>query len=247
MEGKVGSPIKPLKYLELKYFKQIQEFVLKPLQKNLQKNINELSNIKHEWFSMINDVFAQQAQTNERVFYNIAKDHVDVVNNKQRKKMITTFMAAFSLDISKSIDHPNIDLLIVQKIEENVKLIKSITPTILQNIIQDFVSVPFDQQAIIDIINKNTKVGQSRAKFIARDQTSKLTGDLNVQRNLNIGVQKYKWSATMDNRTRQTHRENDGKVFRYDTPPANTGHPGHDYNCRCTALPIFDKEKYIGL
>ena len=34
--------------------------------------------------------------------------------------------------------------------------------------------------------------------------------------------------------------EKDGKTFRWDTPPDDTGHPGEDYGCRCTAEPKLD-------
>lgn len=35
---------------------------------------------------------------------------------------------------------------------------------------------------------------------------------------------------------RSTHAANTGKIFAWDNPP-ETGHPGEDYNCRCTAEP----------
>lgn len=46
----------------------------------------------------------------------------------------------------------------------------------------------------------------------------------------------YVWRTTGDDRVRPSHRKNEGKIFRRDTPPP-TGHPGDDYNCRCRAEP----------
>jgi SPP1 gp7 family putative phage head morphogenesis protein len=46
----------------------------------------------------------------------------------------------------------------------------------------------------------------------------------------------YIWRTSGDNKVRATHAANNGKIFAWDNPP-ETGHPGEDYNCRCTAEP----------
>jgi hypothetical protein len=46
----------------------------------------------------------------------------------------------------------------------------------------------------------------------------------------------YIWRTRGDPQVRPSHMENNGKVFSWDNPP-ETGHPGEDYNCRCTAEP----------
>lgn len=46
----------------------------------------------------------------------------------------------------------------------------------------------------------------------------------------------YIWNAVVDDRTRSSHAERDGQVFCWDKPPEG-GHPGEEYNCRCTAEP----------
>ena len=34
-----------------------------------------------------------------------------------------------------------------------------------------------------------------------------------------------------------SHQEKEGNRYSWDAPPADTGHPGQDYNCRCSAQP----------
>ncbi len=46
----------------------------------------------------------------------------------------------------------------------------------------------------------------------------------------------YIWRTSGDNKVRASHAANSGKIFAWDNPP-ETGHPGEDYNCRCTAEP----------
>lgn len=85
------------------------------------------------------------------------------------------------------------------------------------------------------------------ARFIARDQMAKLNCDVTREAQLSAGVTRYEWSTSDDSRVRESHRKLDGKIFSWDNPPVvdeKTGrrcHPGQDYQCRCVALPIFDK------
>lgn len=48
----------------------------------------------------------------------------------------------------------------------------------------------------------------------------------------------YIWRTRGDNKVRAAHAANNGRIFAWDNPPS-TGHPGEDYNCRCTAEPYF--------
>jgi SPP1 gp7 family putative phage head morphogenesis protein len=79
-----------------------------------------------------------------------------------------------------------------------------------------------------------------RAKLIARDQTSKMNGAFNCVRQTEAGIDSYYWQTAGDERVRDTHAENDGKIFRWDDPPEETGNPGDDINCRCVAIPVLD-------
>lgn len=52
----------------------------------------------------------------------------------------------------------------------------------------------------------------------------------------------YIWHTVGDDRVRSAHEERDGEIFAWDEPPAG-GHPGEDYNCRCTAEPYVPGKK----
>ena len=83
------------------------------------------------------------------------------------------------------------------------------------------------------------KTTEKRAIFIARDQSSKLNAALTQARHEDVGITKYTWSTSGDERVRESHAEKDGQVFEYANPPADTGHPGHDFNCRCVQIPYL--------
>lgn len=80
---------------------------------------------------------------------------------------------------------------------------------------------------------------KNRAKLIARDQTSKLNGQLTQLRQTENGIGKYQWATAGDERVRPTHAEKEGRIFSWSNPPADTGNPGDDFQCRCTAIPVM--------
>lgn len=77
----------------------------------------------------------------------------------------------------------------------------------------------------------------SRARLIARDQVSKLNGQLTQARQSGLGITHYFWRTSGDERVRDSHLEKEGNRYAWDDAPADTGHPGEDINCRCTAEP----------
>lgn len=79
-----------------------------------------------------------------------------------------------------------------------------------------------------------------KARFIARDQTAKLNAQITQARQSELGIKKYIWRTSQDERVRDSHKRKEGKVFSWNNPPADTGHPGEDYNCRCTAEPYLE-------
>lgn len=80
---------------------------------------------------------------------------------------------------------------------------------------------------------------QSRVTLIARDQTGKLNSQLNQFRQQEAGIEYYIWSDSDDRRVRPSHRAKDNLKFRWDRPPADTGHPGNDVQCRCVARAVL--------
>lgn len=52
----------------------------------------------------------------------------------------------------------------------------------------------------------------------------------------------YIWRTVGDDRVRSSHEERGGEIFAWDEPPEG-GHPGEDYNCRCTAEPYVPGKK----
>jgi SPP1 gp7 family putative phage head morphogenesis protein len=127
---------------------------------------------------------------------------------------------------------------------ENMALIKSIKDQSMSQLhgdIQRGLKGGLRHEEIAEGILERYDVTESRASLIARDQVSKLNGQLTELRQLDIGIDEYRWNTSMDERVRPSHAEHEGKIFKWSEPPEETGHPGEDYQCRCWAEPIMDK------
>jgi SPP1 gp7 family putative phage head morphogenesis protein len=59
---------------------------------------------------------------------------------------------------------------------------------------------------------------------------------INERRQRGLGVTHYIWRSLDDPRVRTTHAERDDRLFSWDDRFSD-GHPGHGYNCRCSAEP----------
>jgi SPP1 gp7 family putative phage head morphogenesis protein len=86
-------------------------------------------------------------------------------------------------------------------------------------------------------------VAESRAKLIARDQVGKLFGAIQEARQVGLGIDRYTWRTSNDNRVRDTHEKREGESYSWNDPPGDLsdpgdgGHPGFPINCRCWAEP----------
>jgi SPP1 gp7 family putative phage head morphogenesis protein len=96
-------------------------------------------------------------------------------------------------------------------------------------------------------IKQRFDVSDSRAELIARDQTLKLNAQINRQRQMQVGIRKYRWSTSKDSRVRDRHAELEGTIHSWEDPPrvapGRYEHPGGDYQCRCVSMPIIPGEE----
>lgn len=175
---------------------------------------------------------------------NIANGFVGRGDAQNHAEVSTNLKNQTGIDLSAYLrNSPNIAERVNTLTAGNIQLIKSIRSQYLdkvQNAVMQAMvrgSLNKDLAAQIKDLGKTT---EKRAMFIARDQSSKLNAALTQARHEEVGVKKYMWSTSGDERVRESHAEKDGLIFEYANPPADTGHPGHDVNCRCVQIPVLD-------
>lgn len=165
------------------------------------------------------------------------------------KRLAAVIGESMKVDISVALTESGpIRASVTKAVQANIDLIKTIPDqyfeklgaTVWDNLVD---GVRFEDLA--DKIQHVADVTESRAKLIARDQTSKMNGAFNEARQTSVGIDKYIWSTSGDERVREEHAVNDGKIFDWNDPPP-TGHPGEDIQCRCVALPYVELDKEDG-
>lgn len=159
------------------------------------------------------------------------------------------------------LDAQQIDDIQAAAIAENVQLIKTIPSQYFSQIAQA-VSANFsgrpqtgDADSLAGRIQKIGSVTTKRAQFIARDQTAKVTSAVTKSRHEAVGIKKYRWRNSQDqrvvgnpaglypkgNKGHGNHWVRENKIFYYARPPFD-GNPGQAFNCRCTAEAVLDTD-----
>nr|WP_232843939.1 phage minor head protein [Allopontixanthobacter sediminis] len=132
-------------------------------------------------------------------------------------------------------------------IERNVALVRSVSDQARTRIADAVFRGLNDRRPSREVakeIREAVEMSRRRAKNIASDQLSKLTGQLNEERTRQSGIEEYKWVASGKVHFRENHRARDGKVFDWDNPPAD-GHPGQAIFCGCASRAYLDLDKIL--
>ena len=98
-------------------------------------------------------------------------------------------------------------------------------------------------EELIAYLENELRIETNRAVLIGSDQVGKLNGRLMQYYQQAAGIQEYRWQTMMDDRVRPSHRDRQGLIFRWDTPPPD-GHPGEAIRCRCVADPVIPLDDF---
>lgn len=174
----------------------------------------------------------------------IATKYGAATSDFQRAQLAKQARAAVSIDVRKlsGVDR-NVPRQIAQFAQTNADLITGLGQRMAEDIakvVEEGVVSGSRWETIAKRLEHVGGVTESRAALIARDQVGKLFGDINKQRQANLGVTRYVWRTVRDNRVREEHEALDGDSIAWDSPPAE-GHPGEAVNCRCYADPDFSE------
>lgn len=181
-------------------------------------------------------IFVDKNQPQPDVLASTTGQDISLFNHEQMQKIMRH---AFGVNVFSQ--EPWLTTQLDLFTQQNVDLIKDITDKALNNI-KGIVARGFSSGNSLRDIQSDleARIGftKNRAKLIARDQTSKLNGQLTQLRQTENGIDSYVWATAGDERVRDTHAANEARTFRWDDPPA-TGNPGDEVNCRCTAIPVL--------
>lgn len=192
----------------------------------------------------------------------IASRIVGTANNVNKDRFDKTIGRSLGIDLKGALSSSGKAVQDQLEIDRqlNAGLIKSVATQFKQEISETILSsVQSGERStnLITQIKERYDASQSRAKMIARDQTSKLNGSLTKARAQAVGSKTYIWRGTGDERERKSHMALNGALCKWDDPSvysddngvtwqsrrrigAFIGHPSEDYQCRCGAAPVIE-------
>lgn len=104
---------------------------------------------------------------------------------------------------------------------------------------------------LVGIIQSRYGVTKRKAAFLAEQEASLYISKFREARYRELGIRRYVWATSHDERVRPDHRVLEGTTHSWDSPPVtnrSTGarnHPGEDYGCRCRPIPVVDVEALL--
>jgi len=194
--------------------------------------------------------------------------NISIFNLRQWRKIVR-----HSLNIDIFNQEPWLSAHISAFVTENVSLIKKLqdqTTEDIREIITRGVKQGKRHETIAQEILNGTDLQKgvfrktkTRAKLIARDQVNKLNGQLQQLRQTDIGITRYIWQTSRDERVRSSHRAMDTRSCVWHNSSVYIGsdnkhhsrsgiggvesHPGQPIQCRCNASPDFSSIKDLDL
>jgi len=93
-------------------------------------------------------------------------------------------------------------------------------------------------QQIARSLRERVAVSRTRSLRIARNEVGNAAAYAMRESQREAGIERYVWRTASDTRVRPEHKARNGKIYRWDTPPAD-GHPGEAILCRCVALAVI--------
>jgi len=253
-------PVRPSVSTESRYNAELQRIVrairkdidaaLVPMIKALERDY-----IADSWVDVIagglRNLLAKWNSEQYRVLaQNIANQFVMAANSENDKKFKSSLgieVQGIGVDIYGG--SPELKDYLAASAYDNAQLIKSIPAQYLgqvESLMMANMRAGLRPSAIAKQLQQQFGITQRRARFIAKDQTAKINGDLNEKRQKAIGGEYFQWIDSDDERVRHSHSEIANRItaygkgiYRWDDLPMNDKgvrtKPGSDYGCRCIA------------
>lgn len=234
------GPVRPRRKDEREYERMLRQTVLDPLFRDLRAGLVNVTALAQA-LALI-DAEAYQNPGRYLPVDEIA-EQLAKLEGYHRARLIATFKSALGVNIRPYLTQSLIESYMAVRVEANVALVKTIPPRahegLKRRLTKALQDKPFDRQHVTNMLQEEYRVSGYNVRRLARDQTTKTIGGLTELRHQQIGIERYQWSTSLDERVRATHIVQHGRTFTWNNPPAETGHPGNDVQCRCVAIPII--------
>lgn len=220
--------------------------MIKKYQREVEWRLNEIGYIRTD--SAFSDLFDSLRETWGRIV-NTAKPLIERIINRverfqlfQWQKQIGEYNSLVPINQQRGfLQFGDMTGIIQSSVEQAVLLIRDLGNRHTDQIsilVMDALANGVHPRVLSKQLRQQFRVTKKRADLIAVDQIGKAYGALTRARQVQHGIEEYEWITMLDDRVRPSHRARHGKIFSWDSPPAD-GHPGQPIRCRCVAKPVF--------
>jgi SPP1 gp7 family putative phage head morphogenesis protein len=183
---------------------------------------------------------AAELATEPTAVERLAREFALKTSTHQRRQLAKQTRAALGVDVFA--DERGVSALIDSWAAENAALIRSVSQRVIDEVAlasTRAVSAGTLWPDLAKEIEGRVGLGEKRSRLIARDQVGKLYGQVNAQRQRNLGVEHFIWRTVNDQRVRPRHAAIEGERFPLDGGHPAEGLPGQPVLCRCYSEPDF--------
>lgn len=170
----------------------------------------------------------------------LARKYARATSSFQKEQLARQTRAAVGINLATA--DRKVALMVDGFVTANVTLISNLPEQIINRVegkIADAVQKGTRYEDLAKDLEKSFGMDEDRAARIARDQIGTAYGQINAARQQELGVTRFIWRTSRDERVRDEHAEREGEIYEYDDPPDGEL-PGEPINCRCYAEPVFD-------
>lgn len=163
---------------------------------------------------------------------------------RQSQRFISGVRNVTGVDVAPYFAFGDFTRLMEARIAENVALITNLNAQTADRVRRTLLQAyqgRWTQATLSAELTRVVGMSRRRADLIARDQTSKLYGQLTRYRSEQAGLTRFRWDTRLDSRVRDSHRALEGRTFTWASgaPPRGI-FPGQEVNCRCVAQSVVD-------
>lgn len=229
--------------------KTVREEILPEAEREIERQRATLT--QDAWgawvFDRLREIAASLSGTAESMVRRILSLEAD----RHTDKWKASVRSALGIDIGAVITQEDLAEFMETAAARNASLIKSLSDEMVKRVERATYDAILQGKTATQLRKDLTEqfgIADSRAKLIARDQTAKLTSDLNRVRHQQAGIKSYIWTTSHDERVRERHRRLDGNEYEYGkSTGAEQGlPPGQPIQCRCVARAVvyFGEERF---
>ena len=261
---KKGRAVKPRKDIETKYRRNLFS-ILGGLQDKFMSLARAIISGEYSEEQAAIELREIESSIIGKNYRDSVEKFISKADSAHAGQLNSMFRKSFGIDVIGLIKDVPTKRMLERKTSDNIKLIKDMRIDQLGKIREAVIANYRGEdltlgRSLIEQVDHIGKVGKSRARLIARDQTSKLNSALNETRQAALGIEEYIWITSRDERVvgkpggkypkgnpkHMNHHDRHGKTFRWDSPPPD-GNPGEPINCRCVARPVIDVRRIAEL